>query len=117
MKTAYCAPARGVVATHPPDVAVIAFGANDEDSLDSNWWRAGLTDFELHHFDGQSAGEVDAKIFFRMFIAGLNLTQLAAETSQLIFGGRHAVKQGQSAVKLAQHPVNQLPIFGGELGI
>ncbi|GAB4291597.1 MAG: hypothetical protein Kow0090_05130 [Myxococcota bacterium] len=62
----------------PPDIAIIAFGANDDDPVGGTWWRNGWTDYELHHFDGKSFGEVDNEVFFRMFIAGLNLTRVIA---------------------------------------
>lgn len=62
----------------PPDVAVVAFGANDEDPIHT-WWRGGLTDYELHSFTSGRAGEVGAAVYLRMLFGGLRITRLAAQ--------------------------------------
>ena len=60
----------------PPDIAVIAYGANDEDPVDASPWRGGLTDHELHGFVDGQAGEVPAAVRWRMTLGRSPLLSL-----------------------------------------
>jgi lysophospholipase L1-like esterase len=70
----------------PPDVAVIAFGANDEDPVAASPWRGGLTDYELHAYDQGAAGEIPAVIRARLLLQDSGLVTLLTLARRALFG-------------------------------
>ena len=69
-----------------PDVAVIAFGANDEDPVAATPWRGGLTDHELHGFSDGSPQDVPAFVRRRMLVGELRLAILLLLARQAVAG-------------------------------
>lgn len=69
-----------------PDVAVLAFGANDEDPVAGTPWRGGLTDYELHGFSDGSPDNVPGFVRRRMLVGDLRLAILVLLARQAVVG-------------------------------
>jgi len=78
----------------PPDIAVIAFGANDEDPVDATPWRGGLTDHELHGFSDGQYGEVPTSVRWRMLLGKLQLMTLVTRARGALGGDQELAGDG-----------------------